>query len=82
MSDNNTKKGRGRPSGSLSFTEVTLAELNAKYKPEDKIQVGRIWFNKDRVDTSVPVPQAPVSAPEESADATPSTPAPEMTLSE
>jgi hypothetical protein len=91
MNDTQTKKGRGRPTGSNSFTEVTLAELNAKYKPEDKIQVGRIWFNKDRVDTSTPVPQMHVSTPAEttaevvydaSSEPQEQTPAPEMTLSE
>lgn len=39
-----TKKTRGRPRGSFSFVNVTLAELNAKYNQTETIPVGRLWL--------------------------------------
>ena len=43
-------KRRGRPVGSASFTTLTLAELNQRFKPEDSITVGRIFLEKGRLD--------------------------------
>jgi hypothetical protein len=40
----NTKKGRGRPSGGVSFTNMTLAELNARFDQNQVIPVGRVFL--------------------------------------
>lgn len=43
-----TKRGRGRPQGSLSHVEVTASDL-AKYcadHPNEKIVVGRVFWEK------------------------------------
>lgn len=39
-------KRRGRPKNSKSFTALTLAELNQRFKPDDSIMVGRIFLEK------------------------------------
>lgn len=89
MDNTQAKRGRGRPDGSLSFTEVTLAELNAKYKPEDTIKVGRIWLEKGKTPVVVVKPQSPVTPDPfagevvyEASEEVSTTPAPEMSLSE
>lgn len=40
-----TKKGRGRgrPTGSVSFTTVTLKELNSLLKEDSLVFVSRLW---------------------------------------
>lgn len=38
------KRKRGRPAGSVSFQQITLAELNAKFGPDTIIPVGRLFL--------------------------------------
>lgn len=47
-----TKKTRGRPRGSFSFVNVTLAELNTKYNQTETIPVGRLWLQGKPLATS------------------------------
>lgn len=44
-----TKRGRGRPKNSKSFETITLAELNARFNPDQKIPVGRIFLSGKQV---------------------------------
>lgn len=84
------KKGRGRPAGSNSFTGVTLADLNAKYKSDDVIQVGRIWLEKGQTPAVIAAPKSKPVTPDpfagevvyEASEEVSTTPAPEMSLSE
>lgn len=43
------KRKKGRPAGSVSFTNLTLAELNQRFKPEDSIPVGRLFLQKGKL---------------------------------
>lgn len=40
------KRGRGRPVGGISLVNVTLAELMAKYSPDQILPVGRLFLEK------------------------------------
>ncbi len=42
------QRGRGRPQGSTSFTNVTLAELVAKFSDQQEIPVSRVFLEKTR----------------------------------
>ena len=63
----NTKPKRGRPSGSVSFATLTLAELNERFKPEDSIPVGRLFLEKGIASIKTPakttVPQPADTGP-------------------
>lgn len=41
-----TKKQKGRPSGSQSFTHVSLKDLNRLFGQDSSIQVGRVWLER------------------------------------
>ena len=45
------KRGRGRPVNSVSFTNITLAELNARFGQDQVLPVGRIFLEKGGVST-------------------------------
>ena len=68
------KKMRGRPKNSLSFASVSLAELNAKFNPDQMITIGRIWYEKV---TKTPASAAPISVSVETLEDGPKV---EMTL--
>lgn len=78
MNTNQTKT-RGRPKGSFSFTEITLAELSARFGPDQVVPVSRLFLEKGAVKpVAQPVPQ-PVAEP---VAVTTTVPAVEMKLSE
>jgi len=60
------KKRRGRPSGSVSFTSVTLAELNARFGPNETIPVGRLFLERGVIKATPQVTQSvqPAAQPE------------------
>jgi SH3-like domain-containing protein len=60
------KRKKGRPKGSNSFTSVTLAELNARFGPNEVIPVGRLFLEKGVIKTSPQEarPVQPVAQPE------------------
>lgn len=41
------KRKRGRPAGGVSFSNITLEELNRRFKPNDSILVGRLFLEKE-----------------------------------
>ena len=43
------KRKRGRPAGSVSLTNITLAELMEKYKPDQVLPVGRLFLEKGKL---------------------------------
>jgi len=75
MNTQTQKRGKGRPVGATSFVTMTLAELNARFGPNETIPVGRLFLEKGVVKAN---PQTIAATPvvEET------TPAVEMTLSE
>jgi hypothetical protein len=72
---NTNSKKRGRPAGSVSFENVTLAELNARFGQDQVIPVGRLFLTKGQAKQSTQTVAAQV-IPQ------PATPAVEMSLSE
>lgn len=56
MNINAVKRGKGRPKGATSFVEITLQELNEKFKPQETIPVGRIFLEKQAKVQSQPAP--------------------------
>ncbi len=46
MNNNQPKRGRGRPKGGNSFTNVTLAQLSEYFGEQQAIPVSRVWLEK------------------------------------
>ena len=49
MKTEQVKRGRGRPKNAVSFSQITLEELNRKFKLDDVIPVGRLFLEKGKL---------------------------------
>ena len=56
------KRKRGRPKNSFSFTEVTLAELNMRFRADEKIKVGKIFWESGQTKVH-PSQETKITAP-------------------
>ncbi len=75
MNTTNTKT-RGRPTGAVSFINMTVEELASKFSPNTVVPVGRVWLAKQNGAVPTVVADAPAETP--AVDK----PVVEMTLSE
>lgn len=44
------KRGRGRPKGSVSITDITLGQLNEIFPSNFKIPVSALWLRMNKID--------------------------------